>query len=122
MQGIDIKATVDYVSQFETDKVNPTLFTIGMISNRAKLRLFGDVAGQDKDKAIATLSTQLETKAFEVVKAGLRKISNLKIGQEVKEITEITDDVLDMLSIEVLGDIFNKVVEYNFVTEGDRKN
>lgn len=112
LKGIDINEVVEYVSA--TDKTdNPTKFLIGNISNRKKLALFTNAMDKEGNLDIA----KLQDKAVDIILAGLKGIKNLN-GKDYSP----TEEVLDMVSLQVLTELVSKILEYNFMSEGEAKN
>lgn len=111
IQGIDINDTIDFVSQFDKDKDNPTTFTIGIIDIKTKFRL---IEKAEKDESV--------NEQLEVIKAGLKGIKNLKVKGELVNFSKIDDDVLNKIPMQVIHDIYRKIIEVNFLSENEKKN
>ncbi len=118
--GLDKNETKEYVSP--SDKENPTIFLIGNITNREKLRMTKVMHRYMKEDNSIDVNKIEEDEIYNIVKLGLRGIKNFKVGGEVKESIEVNDEVIDSLPIEVMVELVAKILEYNFPTEQERKN
>ena len=113
LKGIDINEVFEYAVKSD-DVNNPTKFLIINISNRKKLGLF--TSGMDKDGNVDL--TRLQDKAFDILLAGLKGVKNLN-GKDYEPVTE---EVLEMLPVNILSELIAKILEYNFMSEGEAKN
>ena len=112
LQGIDNKETIEFVSA--TDKENPTVFLLGNITNRDKLKLFADAI----DASGNIDMTKMSGRIFDIAKAGLKGINNLNNCN----IVNITDEVLEMIPFNVVMELVNKIIEINFLGSSQAKN
>ncbi len=114
LKGIDINEKIEFVS--ESDKGdNPTVFLLGNISNRDKLKLF---SGAIDAKTGQIDLAKIQDKTLDILQAGLKGIKNLG----GKDISEITADVVDLIPFNVAIEIVGKILEFNFASEGETKN
>ena len=113
LKGVDIKETVEYVSPSDAGD-NPTKFILGNISNRDKLTLFADAINEKGEVDMK----KVMSKAVDVVQAGLKGIKNLG----GKDYDVITEEIVDMLSFIIMSELVGKILELNFVSEGQAKN
>ena len=113
LKGIDIKEVVEFVSTQDVSG-NPTKFLICNLSNRKKLSLFA--GSMDKDGNMDM--SKVQDKTFDILLAGLKAVKNLN-GKDYEPVTE---DVLDRLSLPVLTEVLNKILQFNFMSESEAKN
>ena len=113
LKGIDIQETIEYSSQLDGGD-SKTIFLIGNLPQRDKLRLFSNVTSKDGtfDKSV------IEDKAGDIFKSGVKGIRNLR----GKDYTVITDEVYELIHLPVLIEVIGKIIEYNFSFEGIEKN
>lgn len=113
LKGIDIQETKEYISQLDTGE-QKTVFLIGNLTNRDKLRLFSNATNLE-----GVFDMRLvQDKSYDLVKAGLKGIRNLK-GQDYDV---ITDAVIEQIPFQVFVEVVGKILEYNFSVEGIEKN
>jgi hypothetical protein len=114
LTGIDTKEQVEFIPQSEQGSENPTIFMIGVLTNREKLKIMGDAVTPD-----GQLDTKkLADKSIDVVRGGLKGIKNFS-GQDL--IAPVTDAVIDSIPFDVLMEIFSKVMELNFLNAESKK-
>lgn len=113
MKGIDIKEVVEYVSVNDKDP-NPTKFLLGVISNREKLALLSDAMNSDGTVDIK----KIQSRAIDILKVALKGIKQL--GS--KDYDKITDEVIDMIPFDVIGELIGKICELNFLGDKEIKN
>lgn len=118
--GIDKDEIFEYVSNFDKNKNNPTIFELGVLDNRTKLNLLKDAVDSKGEVNV----NALQSKSYEIVKAGLKKIRNLynKKTKQYEDIENITDDVLDRLPMVVITELAGKIIEINFLSREEEKN
>lgn len=107
---IDPDKTLEYVSQDDSDKINPTIFRIGRILGAYRTGLFIHLA-MGKEVTTDVL--------FETLKKGLKEIRNIicedKIkGSVYKDITQIDEQVLGLLPESLLTELFIEILKFNF--------
>jgi len=107
LKGISLNEVLEY-SSVKDEGEPKTIFLIGNITHKDKIRLFD---GMDTSKVAMS-------KAFDVLKIGLRGIKNLN-GKDYESITE---EVLELIPFEVIGELLGKIVEFNRLGEAERKN
>jgi hypothetical protein len=107
--GIDNTEFVEFVSSLETDKDNPTVFKIGLITNRQKM------------KFLSSESTSV-ARIGDIMVAGLKGIKNLKFKDKSINIDAITEDIIDLLPMDILMEVVNKVLEFNDLSKDETKN
>lgn len=117
--GIDKDEVLEFTSKYD-DGEPKTIFKIGVLSQKDKLALFKEFQGEDKDLDIV----KMQEKSYEVLKRGLKGIKNLydKKSGKHKDYTEITEDIIDKIPMQVLVEVSQKIIESNFVTGQEAKN
>lgn len=113
LKGIDNKETIEFISGTDTTE-NPTVFLLGNISNRDKLKLFADAI----DSAGGINMAKMSGRIFDIAKAGLRGINNLNNCN----IVTITDEVIELIPFNVVMEVVNKIIEINFLGSEQTKN
>ena len=118
--GINRDEVTEYISEFDKDKKDPTIFEIGILDNRAKLTLLNGMIDSKGELDIKAF----QNKSYEIVKAGLKKIRHLynKKEQRFEILAEINDEALNRLSMVVITELAGKIIEMNFLTEQEGKN
>lgn len=119
LKGIDVSEKLNYISKYDSDKDNPTIFEIGIITNSERNLLFSGVFDRDGKPDLSKLQNRL----FDILKKGISKISNLqdKAGEK-KTFEKITDEVLNLLPMDVLSELTEKIMSFNFPSEQETKN
>ncbi|MCK4248673.1 MAG: hypothetical protein KAX15_02730 [Candidatus Omnitrophica bacterium] len=112
--GIDKDEVMEYVSQQDKDKKNPTIFLLGIIDGRTKHQFIYDAMDKKGEMDIKLL----QGRAYEVLQKGLRGIKNLN----GKDYDKINDDVLDRLPLTIQTEVVAKLFEINFLSEIEVKN
>lgn len=117
--GIDKDEVKEFTSKFDTGEPK-TVFEIGIITQKDRLKLFREFQGVDKDFDVV----KMQEKSYEVLKIGLKKVKNLfdKKSGKHKDYTEITDEVLDKLPIGVIGELVSEIMQSNSIKEQEAKN
>ncbi len=113
MLGIDAKETVEFSSTKDTGDIK-TIFTLGSLTNRDKLKIFG---GSMNEKGKFDV-TKFQDKILDILKVGVKRIKNLG----GKDYDGITEEVLEFIPFNVLMELFHKVMEQNFLGEQEAKN
>lgn len=119
LTGIDKDEVREFVSKYDTGEPK-TIFELGVITQKDRLKLFREFQGEDKNFDVV----KMQEKSYELLKIGLKKIRNLydKKSGKHKDYTEITDDVLDMLPIGVIGELATEITQGNTIQEQEAKN
>ena len=115
LKGVDINEILEYSVKSDTGD-NPTKFLIRNLKLSDKLGLFS--GAMDKDGALDI--SKLQDKALPILLSGLKGIKNLN-GKDYEPVTE---DVIQMLSRDLITitEVLGKILEYNFMSEGEAKN
>ncbi len=118
--GLDKEETFEYISRFDKDKNNPTIFLLGVLSGKDKLKFIEDAFTADGNLDIK----KLQSKSYDIVKTGLKGIKNLynKKTGKYEHIIEITEEILDKLPTIVVTELAGKIIEINYLTEEEEKN
>lgn len=112
LRGIDTSEVVEFVSKSDEGE-SKTVFLIGNISHRDKLKLFENSFNQDGSVNVG----EVTLRALDIIKAGLRGIKNLN----GKDYPVVDDAVLDRLDFAVIGELAEKVVEFNRLGSSEKK-
>ena len=113
LKGIDTNEIVEFVSASDKEE-NKTKFCIGNITNRDKLRIFTDAMNSDGSMN----QDKLQSKTFDILKAGIKKIVNLG----GKDYDKITDEVLNLIPFTAIVELTGEVLKVNFLGEAEVKN
>jgi hypothetical protein len=108
LKGIDNKEVIEFASSFDQGD-SKTVFLIGNMTNREKLRIFGQMASADG----AIKFDRIDEKALEVLKVSIKGVKNLN----GKDYDGFPEDVCDALPFNVLIELVGKVFESNFSME-----
>lgn len=137
----NILDTVDYVSKYDKDADNPTVWELGLLNPvvRAKLQDFtttyeADPADHTKVKAKVTIN--LNERMLDLVRFGLRGFRNFLHPQTKKPIEfdtvsvsrfggnyrVVSDEVLKFIPFEVIEELAGEISKQNKLTEEETKN
>ena len=110
--GISKEERHEFVSQF--DKTEPkTVFVIGNLPARMKVKFAQDAAQQSLENPG---KFQFRGDMTEIVLMGLKEIKG-----EGKPITEITEDLLSRLPMEILIELANEIFKANALSSEEKK-
>jgi hypothetical protein len=118
LNGIDIHETQEFVSKKDSGET-PTKFILRPLSNRQKIKLF-DGAFEGKGEAVDV--NKMFAKLPEILKAGVKEIHGIKVGNKVINLDNVDDSTIDIIPFEVLSELLEAVVKYNFVSGEEEKN
>lgn len=110
LKGIDLGETFEYSSQSDMGD-QKTIFLIGNITNRDKLRIFGQMASSDGSVKF----DKIDDRAIDVLKASIKGVR----GFNGKDYEGFPDAVIDTIPFPVLIELVGKVFESNFSMERD---
>jgi hypothetical protein len=114
LKGVDLNERIEYISDDDKGKDNPTIFILGNITHKDKLRLFTGAI----DKAGAVDVSKLQDRCLDILKAGLKEIKNLN----GKDYPTIDDVVVELISFKVVMELVGRILEYNFASDAEIKN
>jgi len=115
--GIDKNEVLEFSSA--SDNTEPkTVFVIKTIDNKSKMSIFSKVITPDGQVDVHGLQSQ----SYDILKMGLKEVKNLMVKGEVKNFAQITDDVINTLPMMTLIEVASKVIEFNFLSDNERKN
>lgn len=117
--GIDKSEVVEFVSKFDTDKENPTVFEIGILQHKDKLLLKRSIAS---DGSLENKANALVDNVFFLFKKGVKKIRNFSYKDTTSDITDITDEIMESIAFDVIDEVAGEVLKKNFLSESERKN
>ena len=108
--GIDSKETIEFVSQH--DKSDPkTVFIIGNISNRDKLKIVGSMASANGTVQVSGI----DENSIIMLKASIKGVKNLN----GKDYDKFDDDVMDLLPFEVLVELITESMRVGLGSIGE---
>jgi hypothetical protein len=110
LTGIDKNEQFEYVSSQDKSE-NPTKFMLACLPARQRMSAIMKFENGDQITGMC-----------EIVRSGVAKIIGLKVKGEVKDFDVITDEVIDMLPVMVIKDLFVKILAINSITEEEAKN
>lgn len=113
LKGIDMNELVEYVSEKDTTD-NKTIFYIGNINHRQKLKIFQGCSNPDG----TVDSSKVQDKAIDIFLIGVKKIKNFN-GQNIEPVTE---EMINKIPFAIVIEIVGKIVEFNFGSEQELKN
>jgi len=141
MKGINAAETVEYISKYETDKENPTVWILGLIDQQTRDRIDDmstsyevDPKAGEEGKAKAVF--HFNRARTELVRAGLKGFRGFidpKTGQEIEFKTMPThkfggvrqilhDEILNRIPRDVLKELADKIDALNKMTGQEEKN
>jgi hypothetical protein len=113
LKGIDNSESIEFISTTDTAE-NPTVFLLGNIKNRDKLKLFADAIDASGVIDMAKMSDRV----IDIAKAGLKGIRNLS----GKDYIVIDDAVMEMITLNVTTELATKIIKINFPEPEQIKN
>lgn len=113
LKGIDVSEVIQYSAKEDTAE-QKTVFFIGNISNRQKMKMFSNVVKGDGSVDISVI----QDKAIDIFIAGVKKVENL----DGKTYDKVDEELADRIPFPTLIEVVGKVIEYNFVQEQELKN
>ena len=140
MVGRNLYKIRDYVSKFDPDKKNPTIFKIGILDLQIKAWIKDKTTGLEiapnKLKHPAKFTFRMSERNIEVVKFGIKNITNLidpltkkpvkfhstTINKFGKSYAVVSDKILNMIPLEVITEIAREIIKKDTPTEKEQKN
>ena len=138
--GINIYDTVDYVSKFDPEKTNPTVFKIGFfdvkiknwISDKTSDFEFSSKNPEDKAKVVF----RVKERNLELVRFGLKgmvnfldphtkepvKFSEVAVSMFNKSYNVVSDSILNMLPPKVIDELADVILGETELSEEEVKN
>jgi hypothetical protein len=135
MKGIDISATIEYVSKFETDKENPTVWELGILSHRLKAKLDDlittfEMNPREPETGRAKTTLNLKEQNINVLRFGIKGIRNLIHPQTGNPITYkpiskaidgrnysvCPDELIDMIPPNVTNELVTEILKLSKLT------
>ena len=139
--GINIFETKDYVSKYETDKDNPTIWKIGILDSIFKSKIQDILTTYEVDpskpkegKAKATLN--IGERTLDLVRFGLKGFTNFLHPQTNKPMqfdtiatnrfgksyNVVSDEILKMIPSKILDELAEEIAKESGLTEEEAKN
>jgi len=98
--------------------IDGTIFILKPIKQKDKMLLSHRIKdAQDKKDNFGIIDSMIIA-----LTKGVHEIKNIKIGEEVKTITEINEDTLEMLPIDIQQKLFEEIIKINTPQEKEIKN
>lgn len=111
--GYDNSEVIKFVSSLDNGEPK-TVFHIGRMKLRDKIKLFDEL-----NKDAGSVSTD---KTLDLVLSAVKKIENVNINGELKTIEDVKEDNLQWLTIPIMSELSQKIVEVNFLSDQEQKN
>lgn len=118
--GIDRDEVIKY--SLEGDKENPTIFHIGVMKESDKIRIINNAVVREDDGKSNVDMFKLQHQYADILKSGLKKIENVIIKGESKDIDKIDDDALETFKMKQLMEVAGQVLKFNLLSEDEQKN
>lgn len=122
-RGIDIKATVEYVPEGQTDP--KTVYVIGYLPRELASDVISHMITVSKEGNQTFDMKAVQERLTLILKGGVRRIKNFFNPETGKpeDFDTITDDVLNMVPLVRQMDLTTQILKFNFGTEeNERKN
>jgi len=135
--AISIGQTWEFISKYDPDRENPTVFVLQVLPARVLAHLQDEATVFEVGDNPNERATKLRLNAtdYEIVRFGLADIRNLRDehGQEIKFSTErvnrwgksytvASHQILDRLPQVVIKELAEEILQKNTLSEGERKN
>lgn len=118
-RAIDVNQTWDYSLKADKGKERPTVFVIGVLKKKDKMRFTQFSLSLDrKNMDVAACFKEFT----EVFKVGVRKIRDLEYSDGFRDIEVIDDDVIESIDDNDIVEVSQEIMLRNFFTEEQRKN
>lgn len=114
LKGLNLNEVKEYVSKKDTTD-NPTKFLIGVLRHEDKLDIFGSAMNE---KGEVNVQKIIKENLYRVLIKGIKGIKNF----DGKDYDAMTIDLVDKIEFEVLTELLEAVLNYNFPSENERKN
>lgn len=114
----------EYIPECEKNSDNPTKFIFkGLIhSEMLEVNSILEVQVSKTDNNKATIKNSMQT-VMPILKKGIVEIQNFETNPgEVKNITEITDEILESLPFEIIMELFHVISEETKMSGVEEKN
>lgn len=115
--AIDVNERKKYILKNDKNTENPTIFILKPLTVSELLSVSSpaiDTDGVNKQKAVTTL--------IPTILAGLVEIQNISVSGKSANITAITKDTIDMLSVDVITELYEEIMSANKISEEEEKN
>ena len=141
VKGISIHETVDFVSKYDPDKENPTLWEIGILDSLTKSKIEDmstvfEVDGSAPDSAKAKTTLNLNDANIDTVRFGLKGFKNFPDPQTGKDIEfkrdiivrfgkqhhVVSNEVLRVIPIEILNELAGEIAKRSKLSPKEEKN
>lgn len=119
VKAIDINATHEYICKEDQGKENPTIFVLGVLKKKDKMDFMSFSQTVDVEKTDLNVLMDANVK---VIMTGVKKIKNIQIGDELKDIDVIDENTIEMLPSNVISEVAQVILEKNLLSEVEQKN
>lgn len=119
LTGIDREETFGFsVAGDQGEK--KTIFQIGNLSNREKIKLVGEILNADGTVDLK----KIQDRAIDIFIKGVKRVENFIDPKTKAEVTveKVDEAFVDSIPFVVVCEVASKVIEVNFVSEEERKN
>jgi len=141
MIGINATETQDYISKHETDKEKPTIWKIGILDSILKSKIQDiqtvyETDPSDSKKVLARATVNLNERAIDIVRFGLKDMVNFihpQTGKPIqfetvsvtrfgKNYNLVSDEILKVIPSKVLTELAEEISKQSGMTEEEVKN
>lgn len=119
LQGIDREETFGYSAKRDAGEVK-TIFHIGNLTNREKIKLVGEVLTPEG----VVDAKKIQDRAIDIFLSTVRRVENW-VDPKTKAagtIDKVDEKFIDSIPFLVVCEVAGKAIELNFVSESERKN
>jgi hypothetical protein len=129
--GINLQEEKRYTLKQDAGQEGAAVFVLKPLTNRDKIRFMkfsSTLKITPEEVAAKTINPEELDKIYEnnieAVKCALKRIENFRTEEtgEPKTITEITEKVLDMIPLEVIGELAAEIIKLNILNGKEIKN
>jgi hypothetical protein len=138
--GININQNVEFISQYDTDKENPTIFVLGPLDAMTDEILNDSASSFDYDPkrpdSMAKVQIKYSQKKLNVLRACLKDIKNMQDPSTGKPLefkttatpifgksrNVVSDEILKIIPKKIRDEIHDKIMEISSLSEDEEKN
>lgn len=140
LTGINIGETKKYISRFDPDKENPTVFHIGILDAQVKDRIEDEATSFAVSSSMpndnASVSVNFNRRNYLMLQFGLKNVENFNdpgTGKPLrfetiakamggKSYNVVTDEILSMLPSRVRKELAEEIMRENTLSDDEIKN
>jgi len=138
--GIDNGEIREYISKYDPDTANPTIFKLGPLDARLKNAIMDGITnyslGPGGDSEPANITLNINQRNFEIVRFGVRDIVNLldprtkkpvkfdtvSVPKAGKNYKAVSDVIMDMIPLAVMKELAGEIMKDIGLSEEEEKN